>query len=82
MRITQEALTFDDVLLLPAHSQVLPNMVDLKTKITRDISQAWVSVRQRVLGFIFTGGRANISEDHINHVMVSPALVCLRLSML
>lgn len=38
MRITQEALTFDDVLLLPAHSQVLPNMVDLKTKITRDIS--------------------------------------------
>jgi len=38
MRITQEALTFDDVLLLPAHSQVLPNQVDLKTKITRDIS--------------------------------------------
>ncbi len=38
MRITQEALTFDDVLLLPALSQVLPNMVDLKTKITRDIS--------------------------------------------
>jgi len=38
MRITQEALTFDDVLLLPAHSQVLPNMVDLKTKITKDIS--------------------------------------------
>ena len=38
MRITQEALTFDDVLLLPAHSQVLPNMVDLKTKITRDIA--------------------------------------------
>jgi IMP dehydrogenase len=38
MRITQEALTFDDVLLLPAHSQVLPSMVDLRTKITRDIS--------------------------------------------
>ncbi len=38
MRITQEALTFDDVLLLPAHSQVLPNTVDLKTKITRDIT--------------------------------------------
>ena len=37
MRITQEALTFDDVLLLPAHSQVLPNTVDLKTRITRDI---------------------------------------------
>jgi len=38
MRITQEALTFDDVLLLPALSKVLPNMVDLKTKITRDIT--------------------------------------------
>jgi len=38
MRITQEALTFDDVLLLPAHSQVLPSEVDLKTQITRDIA--------------------------------------------
>ncbi|PCI73097.1 MAG: IMP dehydrogenase [Gammaproteobacteria bacterium] len=38
MRITQEALTFDDVLLLPALSQVLPNQVKLKTKITRDIT--------------------------------------------
>ncbi len=37
MRITQEALTFDDVLLIPAHSQVLPNEVILKTKITRNI---------------------------------------------
>jgi len=38
MRITQEALTFDDVLLLPAHSQVLPSEVDLRTQITRDIA--------------------------------------------
>lgn len=38
MRITQEALTFDDVLLVPAHSQVLPNQVCLKTQITRDIN--------------------------------------------
>ena len=37
MRITQEALTFDDVLLIPAHSQVLPNQVVLNTKITRNI---------------------------------------------
>ncbi|MGX5174586.1 IMP dehydrogenase [Aliikangiella sp. IMCC44653] len=37
MRIIQEALTFDDVLLVPAHSQVLPNQVNLKTRITRDI---------------------------------------------
>ena len=37
MRITQEALTFDDVLLVPAHSTVLPNDVDLGTQLTREI---------------------------------------------
>ena len=38
MRIVQEALTFDDVLLIPAHSSVLPRDVDLKTTLTRTIS--------------------------------------------
>jgi IMP dehydrogenase len=38
MRIVQEALTFDDVLLLPAESSILPKDVDLKTKLTRDIT--------------------------------------------
>jgi IMP dehydrogenase len=37
MRITQEALTFDDVLLVPAHSNVLPRDVELKTSLTRTI---------------------------------------------
>ncbi len=37
MRIAHEALTFDDVLLLPAHSTVLPNEVVLKTRLTREI---------------------------------------------
>lgn len=37
MRITQEALTFDDVLLVPAHSTVLPRDVDLSTPLTRTI---------------------------------------------
>lgn len=37
MRIVEEALTFDDVLLVPAFSAVLPKGVDLATKITRDI---------------------------------------------
>ena len=37
LRIAQEALTFDDVLLLPAHSSVLPKEVQLKTRLTRDI---------------------------------------------
>jgi IMP dehydrogenase len=38
MRIAQEALTFDDVLLLPAYSNVLPRDVSLTTKLTRDIT--------------------------------------------
>ena len=37
MRIAQEALTFDDVLLLPAYSNVLPRDVSLTTKLTRAI---------------------------------------------
>ena len=37
MRIFQEALTFDDVLLLPAHSTVLPKDVSLVTQLTRNI---------------------------------------------
>jgi len=37
MRILEEALTFDDVLLVPAYSEVLPREVDLSTSITRRI---------------------------------------------
>ena len=37
LRIAQDALTFDDVLLLPGYSEVLPKDVSLKTKLTRDI---------------------------------------------
>jgi IMP dehydrogenase len=35
MRVIQKALTFDDVLLLPAHSRVLPREASLKTRLTR-----------------------------------------------
>ncbi|MFN3919575.1 MAG: IMP dehydrogenase, partial [Methylohalobius sp.] len=38
MRILEEAITFDDVLLVPAHSEVLPRQVDLSTRLTREIS--------------------------------------------
>src|SRR5688572_9090381 len=37
MRVIQKALTFDDVLLVPAHSRVLPREVSLKTRLTRKI---------------------------------------------
>jgi IMP dehydrogenase len=38
MRIIQEALTFDDVLLVPAHSNVLPRDVDTSSRLTRQIT--------------------------------------------
>src|SRR5262245_4121986 len=38
MRVAQKALTFDDVLLIPAHSAVLPREVSLKTRLTRSIT--------------------------------------------
>ena len=37
MRVIQKALTFDDVLLLPAHSRVLPREVSLRTRLTRSL---------------------------------------------
>ena len=37
MRIAKEALTFDDVLLRPDYSDILPREVDLKTRVTREI---------------------------------------------
>ncbi|OEF28607.1 IMP dehydrogenase [Vibrio rumoiensis] len=38
LRIAKEALTFDDVLLVPAHSTVLPNTADLRTQLTKKIT--------------------------------------------
>ncbi len=37
MRMLQKALTFDDVLLVPAHSAILPRDVSLSTRLTRKI---------------------------------------------
>ncbi|NMG47077.1 IMP dehydrogenase [Azoarcus communis] len=37
MRVIQKALTFDDVLLVPAHSTVLPRDVGLQSQVTRNI---------------------------------------------
>ncbi len=38
MRLLQKALTFDDVLLVPAYSNILPKDTSLKTRLTRNIS--------------------------------------------
>ena len=36
-RIIEEGLTFDDVLLVPAYSEVLPREVDLRCQFSRNI---------------------------------------------
>lgn len=38
LRMAQEALTFDDVLLVPGYSEVLPKDVSLRTRLTRDLA--------------------------------------------
>ena len=38
MRVVEKALTFDDVLLVPAHSTILPREVSLKSRLTRAIT--------------------------------------------
>jgi IMP dehydrogenase len=37
MKIIEEALTFDDVLLVPAHSKILPSESNVQTRLTRQI---------------------------------------------
>lgn len=36
-KIIQDAITFDDVLLVPSYSEILPNQVSLKTRLTDKI---------------------------------------------
>ena len=38
LRIATDALTFDDVLLLPAYSQILPSEVTLNSQVSRNIA--------------------------------------------
>ena len=38
MKIRKRALTFEDVLLVPRYSEVLPKEVSLKTKLTKNIT--------------------------------------------
>ncbi len=38
MKIRKRALTFEDVLLVPKYSEILPKEVDIKTKLTKNIT--------------------------------------------
>ena len=37
-KVLKEGLTYDDVLVVPAYSEVLPHMVDISTKFTKNIT--------------------------------------------
>ena len=61
LSIVQQSLTFDDVLLIPAHSLILPKDVSLKTRLTRAInlnmplvSAAMDTVTEARLGYCFS----------------------------
>ena len=48
----QEALTFDDVLLVPRHSSVIPNDVDVSTRLTSTIRLNIPIVSAKIVGLI------------------------------
>lgn len=82
LRIAKEALTFDDVLLVPGHSTVLPHTADLRTRLTRSVSlniplisaaMDTVSEARLAIALAQEGGMGfihkNMSiEDQANHV--------------
>ena len=47
-RVVMDGLTFDDVLLIPAYSEVLPRNVDLTTKFSRNIGRYGYGYRGQV----------------------------------
>ena len=47
-QVIGEGITFDDVLLVPSYSEVLPNQVDLSTQLTKKIKIGRASCRERV----------------------------------
>ena len=48
--IVKEGLTFDDVLLIPQKSEILPSQIDTKTKLTKDIMNVVNQVSDGVKG--------------------------------
>ena len=56
MKIRKRALTFEDVLLVPKYSEVLPKEVSLETKLTRNISLK-IPMVSAAVGYRFGFGR-------------------------
>ena len=74
LRIVDQALTFDDVLLVPDHSDILPKDVDLKTRLTQNLdlnipllSAAMDTVTESRMGIALSelGGIGTVSYTHL-----------------
>src|SRR5438552_11689054 len=91
MRVLEEALTFDDVLLVPAYSEILPREVDLSTRVTRGIrlnvpllSAAMDTVTEARLAIAIAqeGGIGVIDRKstrlNSSHQIISYAVFCLK----
>ena len=74
LHIEEQALTFDDVLLLPDYSEVLPQDTDLSTKLTRDVdlkipvvSAAMDTVTESKMSIALAelGGIGTVSYTHL-----------------
>ena len=64
--IIGEGITFDDVLLVPSYSEVIPNQVDLSTNLTKNIRlnipmmSSGMDTVTEALGLLFGWGRSDI----------------------
>ena len=79
MNLLKKALTFDDILLVPAYSSILPNEVDLTTQLTNNItlhspiiSAAMDTVTEARLA-IAIAQEGGIGVNHKNMSVVSQA---------
>ena len=60
-RIIGEGITFDDVLLVPAYSEVIPNAVDLSTYLTKKIKLNTKNRLIQSINFIYTNKKEELS---------------------
>ena len=62
-KIIGESITFDDVLLVPSYSEVIPNQVNLETWLTKTVK---LNIPMMSAGcLLYTSGRNLLDERHI-----------------
>ena len=72
-KIIGEGITFDDVLLVPAYSEVLPNDVDLTTQLTQKIklniplmSAGMDTVTEHRMAIAMAGWYRSYPQEHVH----------------